>query len=221
MIEFNKARRSFLIGSGSSLLLTLLPFPAFAEVPKAICSKAGQKILLKGKNYICVKKSGKLHWQLLTPAKPPITLHPTPTPTSTPASAHSTTPSPEATHSTPPAPAPVPSVTSTPQKVSGFIAAKLSELTEGKSKIVVAKDLKGKSVSLALFLSAGVVTAHSVVCTHQGCFVGEADKTLACPCHGSVFDGRTGAVINGPARSPLQSYKVAEAGGEIYIQSDI
>ncbi len=215
MIEFNKARRSFLIGSGSSLLLTLLPIPAFAEVPKAICSKAGQKVLLKGKNYICIKKSGKLQWQLLTPAKPTITLHPTPS--TSPAISHSTTPSPEATHPTPPAP----SVTSTPQKVSGFIAAKLSELTEGKSKIVVAKDLKGKSVSLALFLSAGVVTVHSVVCTHQGCFVGEADKTLACPCHGSVFDGRTGAVINGPARSPLQGYKVAEAGGDIYIQSDI
>ena len=215
MIEFNKARRSFLIGSGSSLLLTLLPIPAFAEVPKAICSKAGQKVLLKGKNYICVKKSGKLQWQLLTPAKATITLHPTPS--TSPASSHSTTPSPEATHSPPPAP----SVTSTPQIVSGFIAAKLSDLTEGKSKIVVAKDLKGKSVSLALFLSAGVVTVHSVVCTHQGCFVGEADKTLACPCHGSVFDGRTGAVINGPARSPLQGYKVAEAGGDIYIQSDI
>ena len=215
MIEFNKARRSFLIGSGSSLLLTLLPIPAFAEVPKAICSKAGQKVLLKGKNYICVKKSGKLQWQLLTPAKPTITLHPTPS--TSPASSHSTTPSPEATHSPPPAP----SVTSTPQIVSGFIAAKLSDLTEGKSKIVVAKDLKGKSVSLALFLSAGVVTVHSVVCTHQGCFVGETDKTLACPCHGSVFDGRTGAVINGPARSPLQGYKVAEAGGDIYIQSDI
>ena len=215
MIEFNKARRSFLIGSGSSLLLTLLPIPAFAEVPKAICSKAGQKVLLKGKNYICIKKSGKLQWQLLTPAKPTITLHPTPS--TSPAISHSTTPSPEATHPTPPAP----SVTSTPQKVSGFIAAKLSELTEGKSKIVVAKDLKGKSVSLALFLSAGVVTVHSVVCTHQGCFVGEADKTLACLCHGSVFDGRTGAVINGPARSPLQGYKVAEAGGDIYIQSDI
>ena len=191
MIEFNKARRNFLIGSGSSLLLTLLPIPAFAEVPKAVCSKAGQKILLKGKNYICVKKSGKLRWELLSPAKPPITLHPSATPTQ-----------------------------SSPT-VSGFLVAKIADLTEGKSKIVVAKDLKGKSVSLALFVSAGVVTAHSVVCTHQGCFVGEADKTLACPCHGSVFDGRTGAVINGPARSPLQSYKVAEAGGDIYIQSDI
>ena len=191
MIEFNKARRNFLIGSGSSLLLTLLPIPAFAEVPKAVCSKAGQKILLKGKNYICVKKSGKLRWELLSPAKPPITLHPSESPTQSSGA------------------------------VSGFLVAKVADLTEGKSKIVVAKDLKGKSVSLALFLSAGVVTAHSVVCTHQGCFVGEADKTLACPCHGSVFDGRTGAVINGPARSPLQSYKVAEAGGDIYIQSDI
>lgn len=196
MSNFNSHRRNFLIGSGSSLLLTLLPFPAFAEVPKAVCSKAGQKILLKGKNYICVKKSGKLHWELLTPSKPQVTIHPTPS------NPQSSTPS-------------------SSTGVSGFLVAKISDLTEGKSKIVVAKDLKGKSVSLALFLSAGVVTAHSVVCTHQGCFVGEADKTLACPCHGSVFDGRTGAVINGPARSPLQSYKVAEAGGDIYIQSDI
>ena len=190
-MKFNRDRRTLLIGSGSSLLLTLIPFPAFAQTPGAICSKAGQKILFKGKNYLCVKKSGKLHWELLTPAKPPITLHPSEV------------------------------ATPTPEKVSGFIVAKISDLTDGASKVVVAKDLHGKSVTLALFLSSGVVTAHSVVCTHQGCIVGEAGKTLACPCHGSVFDGRTGAVVNGPAGAPLKSYKVAEAGGEIYIQSDI
>jgi nitrite reductase/ring-hydroxylating ferredoxin subunit len=193
MSEINSGRRSFLIGSGSSLLLTMLPFPAFAETPNAVCSKAGQKILFKGKNYICKKSGAKLHWELLAPARPPITTHP----------------SPESSAGT------------TPSKVSGFIVAKISDLPEGVSKVVVAKDLKGKSISLALFLSGGVVTAHSIVCTHQGCFVAEAGKTLACPCHGSVFNGATGAVINGPAQTPLQSYKVAEANGEIYIQSDI
>jgi hypothetical protein len=71
---------------------------------------------------------------------------PKPTPPSTPSPAATTTTTSTAytprpvyrAPVTPPAPAP--SVTSTPQKVTGFIAAKLSELTEGKSKIVVAKD---------------------------------------------------------------------------------
>jgi len=199
MTEINKGRRRFLIGSGSSLLLTLLPFPAFADSPKAVCSKVGQKILFKGKNYACTKSGGKLHWELLTPAKPPIKVHPSPS--SSPSS--------------------VPSVTSSPSKVSGFIIAKISDLPEGQSKIVSAKDLHGRNVNVALFLSSGVVTAHSVICTHQGCIVAADGKTLACPCHGSVFDGKTGAVINTPAPAPLQSYKVAEVDGDIYIQSDI
>ena len=212
MMKFNRERRTLLIGSGSTLLLTLLPFPAFAQSPTAVCTKAGQKILFKGKNYICTKTSGKLHWELLTPAKPPITLHPSPSAT------QSATPTPAQSKSAPSTP---PAVTPSPEKVSGFIVAKVSDLTEGASKVVVAKDLHGKSVSLALFLASGTVTAHSVVCTHQGCIVAEDANTLACPCHGSVFDGRTGAVLNGPARSPLPSYKVAEVAGEIYILSDI
>jgi Rieske Fe-S protein len=30
------------------------------------------------------------------------------------------------------------------------------------------------------------------------------DDKLVCPCHGSVFDGRSGAVLEGPAVHPLQ-----------------
>jgi len=51
----------------------------------------------------------------------------------------------------------------------------------------------------------------------MGCTVGAAGKQLDCPCHGSVFDAQTGAVVNGPAQSPLQSYQVAQVGNEIYI----
>ena len=50
MTEFTPKRRSFLIGTGSSLLLLLSPFPAFAQGPTAVCSRVGQKILFKGKN---------------------------------------------------------------------------------------------------------------------------------------------------------------------------
>jgi Rieske Fe-S protein len=93
----------------------------------------------------------------------------------------------------------------------------VSELKEGESKVVSAKDLTGQTKFIALFLSGGVVTAHSAICTHQGCTVGEAGKQLACPCHGSVYNAQTGSVINGPAELPLPALKVATVGGEIYI----
>jgi len=194
MAKFNPARRSVLIGSGTALLMAKFPVTAFAQGPTAICSRVGQKIISKGKNYICVKSNGKLQWQALVPAKPPISVHPS-----------------KASGGTAPAPA------TSPSKVNGYLVGQISELSEGVSKIVVAKNMQGQSVSIALYLSGKVVTAHSTVCTHMGCTVGAAGKQLDCPCHGSVFGAQTGAVVNGPAQSPLQSYQVAQVGNEIYI----
>jgi Rieske Fe-S protein len=57
-------------------------------------------------------------------------------------------------------------------------------------------------------LSASSVIAVSRRCTHQGCTVGLPPSSLAnmsCPCHGSVFTV-SGAVVNGPAGSPLLVY---------------
>ena len=57
----------------------------------------------------------------------------------------------------------------------------------------------------------GEVLAYSTVCTHEGCTVGwdAEQKQLACPCHGSRFDPLdAGAVISGPARSPLPAVEV-------------
>lgn len=192
MAKFNAGRRNLLLGSGVSLLLTRIPGAAFAQGPTAVCSRVGQKSIIKGKNYICKKVNGKLQWVVLAPAKPPISIHPTP-------GSSSSTP------------------TSAPSKVSGYLVAHISDLTEGQVKIVTAKDLQGHSVTLALFLSGKVVTAHSTICTHQGCQIGESGAQLVCPCHGSVFDAQTGAVIHDPAQSPLRSYQVAQVGGEIYI----
>ena len=212
MTEFTPKRRSVLIGAGSTLLVSFLPFKAFAQGPTAVCSKVGQKIIFKGKNYVCTKSKGKLAWSVLVPAKPPILIHPTP---STAAPAPAATPS-----HTPPAPvnssgAPAPATT--PSKVSGYLIAHLSELTDGQSKVVSAKDLTGQLKFIALYLAGNVVIAHSAICTHQGCTVGESGKQLACPCHGSVYNAQTGAVINGPAPLPLPAYKVAQVGNDIYI----
>ena len=62
----------------------------------------------------------------------------------------------------------------------------------------------------------GTLVAHSAVCTHAGCTVGYQGGQLICPCHGAVYDAATGAVISGPAPSPLAARKVIERAGEIY-----
>ena len=43
-------------------------------------------------------------------------------------------------------------------------------------------------------------------------------STIMCQCHGSRFDITTGAVINGPAATPLSVYEVQELDGAIQIR---
>lgn len=55
-------------------------------------------------------------------------------------------------------------------------------------------------------------------CIHGGCRIAQGKfdgVTLRCLCHGSVFDVRTGAVLNGPATVPQPLYKVIVEKGEI------
>ncbi len=61
--------------------------------------------------------------------------------------------------------------------------------------------------------------AFDAVCPHAGCIV-QYDLThrvFACPCHGSVFNGYTGAVEGGPAPTGLVAITVKEGpDGELY-----
>lgn len=63
--------------------------------------------------------------------------------------------------------------------------------------------------------------AYSAICTHKGCNIGNPNPTTGkttCPCHSSEFDGN-GAVLVGPATSPLPHFAVTLCGGEVYVDS--
>lgn len=54
----------------------------------------------------------------------------------------------------------------------------------------------------------GTLHAYSARCPHLGCAVrwSPQEKSWDCPCHGSRFDGQSGAILNGPARESLQPF---------------
>jgi Rieske Fe-S protein len=61
------------------------------------------------------------------------------------------------------------------------------------------------------------VQGFSAVCTHQGCTVsGVQDGQIVCPCHGSAFSARTGAVTSGPATRPLAKVPVEVRDDAVY-----
>jgi Rieske Fe-S protein len=63
---------------------------------------------------------------------------------------------------------------------------------------------------------SGEFHGFSATCTHAGCTVGSvSDGTINCPCHGSRFSVTNGAVVNGPATSPLPPVSVTVQGTSI------
>lgn len=54
----------------------------------------------------------------------------------------------------------------------------------------------------------GHLHAHSAVCPHLGCVVhfNPTERSWDCPCHGSRFDARDGACLNGPADRGLSPF---------------
>ncbi|HUE08341.1 MAG TPA: Rieske 2Fe-2S domain-containing protein [Acidimicrobiales bacterium] len=74
--------------------------------------------------------------------------------------------------------------------------------------------------SLVVQPEAGTFVAFDAVCPHAGCTVqySNTSRLFICPCHGSEFNGHTGAVEVGPAQSGLTRLRIAEGSdGQLYV----
>lgn len=94
---------------------------------------------------------------------------------------------------------------------AGTVLARLEDIPVGAS---IAAELGGAPV-LVCRPDASSAACFSAICTHMGCTVKPAGKQYRCPCHGSVYDARTGAVLHGPAPRSLARIPVRVADGQV------
>ena len=108
---------------------------------------------------------------------------------------------------------PGPSVSTPPGKKVG----PASEVAVGGAATF--NDPKTGDPAVVVQPSAGTFVAFDAVCPHEGCTVAYVapDKLFICPCHGSRFNGETGALVKGPATRGLTPITIAEGpDGDLY-----
>jgi Rieske Fe-S protein len=94
----------------------------------------------------------------------------------------------------------------------GSALATTSEIPVGSGKIFTSEKV------VVTQPNSGDFKAFSAVCTHMGCIVGTiSNGTIDCPCHGSQYSISTGAVVGGPAPSPLPAQVIKLTGSNIFL----
>jgi Rieske Fe-S protein len=97
-------------------------------------------------------------------------------------------------------------------KPSGTVLGAASEIPVGGGKIYTSAKV------VVTQPTSGQYKAFSAVCTHVGCIMSQvANGTIDCPCHGSEFKITNGAVVTGPAPSPLPSKRITVTDGKVVL----
>jgi nitrite reductase/ring-hydroxylating ferredoxin subunit len=107
--------------------------------------------------------------------------------------------------------------------MAGFVeVAKVADLAEGTVAVV---DVSGHGFAVANV--GGRFFAVDNACPHRGGYLGEgeinpdwSEWALECPLHGSVFDVRSGEVLNPPAATGVRTYPVEVDGLAVRISVD-
>jgi 3-phenylpropionate/trans-cinnamate dioxygenase ferredoxin subunit len=93
--------------------------------------------------------------------------------------------------------------------------ASTADLQPNKMKAV---NVNGKPVLLVNL--EGTFYAIGNVCTHMACSLSNGrlkGEVVQCPCHGSMFNVKTGSVVGGPALKPEPKYNVKVENGQVMI----
>ena len=106
--------------------------------------------------------------------------------------------------------------------MSGFVeVARVEDVAPGTATVIFVG-----ARPLALVNVEGSFFVIDNECTHRGGSLGEGeinadwnDWAIECPLHGSVFDVRTGEVLNPPAPTPVRTYPVEVEGGVIKVST--
>ena len=102
---------------------------------------------------------------------------------------------------------------------AGFMAvSRADDLKEGKIHAFKVLDTK-----IAVANVSGTFYAFGDTCTHLQCSLAEGEleeTTVTCRCHGSTFDVTSGAVLQGPAQKPVETYQTRVEDGSLKIGAD-
>ena len=97
-------------------------------------------------------------------------------------------------------------------KLTGMVLGATSDIPVGGGAIYSAAKV------VVTQPASGQYKAFSAVCTHVGCIVNKVTNgTIDCPCHGSEFKVTNGAVVTGPAPSPLPAKQIKIVDGQVIL----
>jgi thiosulfate dehydrogenase (quinone) large subunit len=127
------------------------------------------------------------------------------------------TPSPTPPASSPPAGHSSAGPSKRARAAEGTRIAAVTDVPVGSAKTFT--DPASGAPAYVLQPAKGEFRAFSAVCTHAGCTVAfvKGSQQFQCPCHGGVYDAKTGKVLAGPPPQPLRAIEVRQSSGQLIV----